>query len=128
MGKGLGKIQTSIVDFLEAKSSPFTSLEITLAVHARINKQLSSESASISRAFFESVRRALKSLERKGLVIGLWHTSSGHKVWANRAVAISLVRSLTSSCGTSMFRKNAAVLELYHSEVSSRVNATEQTH
>ena len=70
MSRGLGKMQKAVLEVLSPTEYNLDTLAIAGRVHRHLHGDSEVEPLIISVAFYESVRRALKSLERKGMVCG----------------------------------------------------------
>jgi hypothetical protein len=67
MSKGLGKQQRAILDVLEASGGPMLSMDLVVAVHAKLMgiKFL----LSVPPSFYESTRKAAAALVKSGRVL-----------------------------------------------------------
>ncbi|MDH3605038.1 MAG: hypothetical protein OEU26_36030 [Candidatus Tectomicrobia bacterium] len=123
MSRGLGKIQRTVLEALESSDQEIDTLEVAGKVYISLYGEPDTTSFEISEAFYESVRRALKSLERRGLACGMWHTRTGYKLWASRKRAIVEANRVVRYFGVSSLRRNKPLLQLYlDDQASSRID------
>lgn len=68
MGRGLGQLQQSILDYLQAQGKPCWVYDIPLNLYTLDDPHVEGEPVIVPYAFYTSVRRAINALERRGLV------------------------------------------------------------
>ena len=68
MGRGLGKLQQAILDYLQSEGKPCWVMDITFNVYTPETWPAAGERVEVPYSFYTSVRRAINALEGRGLV------------------------------------------------------------
>jgi hypothetical protein len=97
MSRGLGKVQRSVMDVL-SRGGGLTSFDLAAQVYGAIT--LPDGRCSVSNAQRAAVRRALSSLQRRGLAFQCGRTHQGRAVWMTREQAEHHAESMPAILGT----------------------------
>ena len=105
MSRGLGTLERAIIEALA--EGPLITGELLLRVYAVPPRSDGVVyAADVTASQYSSVRRALVTLRRRGLVFQLTRTSSGQAMWANRDHAKPYAKRMLEAFGARGFRKS----------------------
>src|ERR671933_1817620 len=97
MSRGFGKVQRSVMDAL-SRSSGLTSFDLAAHVYGAIT--LPDNKWTVGNAQRAGVRRALASLQRRGLAFQCGRTHQGRAVWMTREQVEHHAESMPAVLGT----------------------------
>jgi len=119
MSRGLGRIETAIVDLLKANQHLSSRL---LAVFVyQDDETLESGGRPPSRAESSAVRRALASLQRKRMVIKLGHIFRDERCsYATPENAFAMAQRIVKAFGTQGLKHHPELALLYADQISGQ--------
>lgn len=122
MSRGLGRIETAIIDLLKANQHLSSRL---LAVFVYQNDEtLESGGRPPSRAESSTVRRALASLQAKQLIIKIGHLFHGERCsYATPENAIKIAQKYVEGFGTQGLSEHPALLRVYVDHVAAKASS-----
>ncbi len=100
MSRGFGRVQRSVMDVL-SRGSGFTSFDLTVQLYGVVTPP--DGRCSVSNAQRTAVRRALSSLQRRGLAFQCGRTHQGRAVWMTREQAERYAENMPAVLGTQGF-------------------------
>ena len=111
MSRGLGKVQRSVMDLL-SRGGGLTSFDLAAQVYGVVT--LPDGRCPVSNAQRAAVRRALASLQRRGLTFQCGRTRQARAMWMTREQAEQHVRHIPAVIGTRSSVRRALLLRLAH--------------